>query len=158
MGMMKATDTQIDDTLFLGMHRFRWLATAESTGGVFSCAQITALRGGEPPPHTHHREDQAFLVTDGRVTLTVGDETRSLGAGELMWCPKGVQHAFAIETERATMIEMSTPGGLEGAFLELSMPNEVGADLPPLQGPPPAEAIEALVTTFGRYGIEFATH
>lgn len=99
---------------------------------MFSCAEITALRSGEPPAHTHHREDQAFMVLDGEVDFTVGDNTRRLRNGDLMWCPKGVRHHFAIVTERARMIEMSTPGGLEGAFLAMSAPNERGADLPPL--------------------------
>lgn len=144
-----------NDTLFLGMHRFRWLATAESTGGVFSCAEITALRGGEPPAHTHRREDQAFLVLDGEVDFTVGDETRHLRSGDLVWCPKGIRHAFAITTERARMVEMSTPGGVEGAFLALSAPNDRGDDLPPLAGPPPVEAIQALVDTFGRFDVTF---
>jgi quercetin dioxygenase-like cupin family protein len=62
------------DTLFLGVHRFRWLATAASTGGTFSCADIVAVRGAEPPRHTHTREDQAFVLLEGAVTFTVGDE------------------------------------------------------------------------------------
>ena len=55
------------------------------------------------------------------------------------------------------MIEMSTPGGLEESFFARSVPDS-GGELPELQGPPPKEAIDALVTTFSKHDIAFAMH
>lgn len=157
LGMSISTDVNLPaDTLFLGMHRFRWLATAASTGGTFSSVEITARKGGEPPAHTHRREDQAFYVIDGHVTFMVGDEVIDGRPGSMVWAPRGVRHGFTILTDTVRMLEMSTPGGLEGAFLELSVDNPAGEVGPALAGPPPAEAVEALVNTFGRYEIDFA--
>lgn len=159
VSMTIATDVHLPaDTLFLGMHRFRWLATAASTEGRFSSVEITARKGGEPPAHTHGREDQAFYVIDGHVTFTVGEETIDGRPGSMVWAPRGVRHGFVIHSDTVRMLEMSTPGGLEGAFLEMSVDNPAGEVGPAPTGPPPAEAVEALVATFGRYDIEFALH
>ena len=48
------------------------LATAEQTGGACSLMEGRLPRGAEPPPHVHHREDEAFLVLEGRLTVRLG--------------------------------------------------------------------------------------
>ena len=155
--MVANTDIQTPQTtMFLGMHRFKWLAPEASTNGSFSCADITVRAGGEPPPHTHTREGQAFLLPEGEVTFRVGDRVIRTRPGDFLWAPRNVEHAFELHTPSARMIEMSTPGGLENAFLALSRPALDDEPLPELQGPPPAEAIEALVSKFGEYGISFS--
>src|SRR5688500_8912807 len=44
---------------------FTFLADAADTGGGCSLMEVTAWPGGEPPPHIHTREDEAFYVLDG---------------------------------------------------------------------------------------------
>jgi quercetin dioxygenase-like cupin family protein len=153
--MLSAPDVTVPfDTLFLGVHRFRWLATAADTGGAFSCCEILAVRGGEPPFHTHQLEDQAFFVLEGEVDVHVGEETVAAGPGDLVWLPRGVRHSFAIRSETVRLLEMSTPGGLEDAFLALSVPDDGTAVVTP-DVPPSPEQIQALVEAFGRRDIAF---
>jgi quercetin dioxygenase-like cupin family protein len=153
--MLQAPDLELpSSTVFLGAHRFRWLATAASTGGSFSCAEITARRGTEPPPHAHSLEDQAFFVLDGEITFMVGEAEHHAHPGGFVWAPRGVPHGFTIHSETATMLEMSTPGGLEDAFLALSDADD-GAELAPPAGPPDPAQLDTLVSTFGRRGVAF---
>src|SRR5688572_38567 len=42
-------------------------ATAAETGGSFSLWELVIPPGSGPPPHTHHREDEAFYVLSGVV-------------------------------------------------------------------------------------------
>ena len=54
---------------------------------------VAALRGAERP-HRHDRHDQLVLVVSGHGTLRIGDETRPVGEGSLLFVPQGVVHAF----------------------------------------------------------------
>ena len=47
--------------------------TAEQTGGLLSIVEITEPPDAEAPLHVHHREDEAFWILEGDVTLEVGD-------------------------------------------------------------------------------------
>jgi quercetin dioxygenase-like cupin family protein len=48
--------------------------------------------GAELPEH-HHVEEQVANVLQGRFELTVGGETRQLGAGEVAIIPSNVPHS-----------------------------------------------------------------
>ena len=64
-------------------------ATGADTGGQFTIVEITEPPGAEAPLHVHHREDEAFWILEGNVTLEVGGRrsrraratTRSARAG-----------------------------------------------------------------------------
>ena len=53
------------------------------TGGRCSLLEFVVPPGGGPPPHVHTREDEAFYVTAGELTFTVGGDMpqtlRSIG-------------------------------------------------------------------------------
>jgi len=44
------------------------------------------------PPHRHEQKEQTFFVTAGRGQITVGDETRPVGVGDVVFVPAGVEH------------------------------------------------------------------
>ncbi|MFP5371762.1 MAG: cupin domain-containing protein [Actinomycetes bacterium] len=58
------------------------VATAEQTGGAFSLMEERLPRGAEPPPHVHSREDEAFFLLEGALTVRVdpGGALRGRGA------------------------------------------------------------------------------
>jgi mannose-6-phosphate isomerase-like protein (cupin superfamily) len=47
---------------------------------------------GEYVWHAHEREDEMFLVIDGRIEIQFRDRTVPLGPGELCIVPRGVEH------------------------------------------------------------------
>ena len=49
-------------------------------------------------PHAHAHTEQVMVVTEGELALTVGGETRTLGAGDWAVINRGVEHA--VRTER----------------------------------------------------------
>jgi quercetin dioxygenase-like cupin family protein len=77
----------------------------------------------EMPPHASgprlHRHDfaEAFYVLDGEITVQLGHELRTLGAGELAFAPGGVAHTLANRTDApARFLIICTPAGFERNF------------------------------------------
>ena len=65
-------------------------ATSATTNGQLAIVEVTEPPGAEAPLHVHHREDEAFYVLDGSVTLHVGDETVEATAGDFAFGPRDV--------------------------------------------------------------------
>jgi quercetin dioxygenase-like cupin family protein len=81
-----------------------------------------------PPRHVHEHEDEITYVIEGALEVTVGGDVRTVRAGESIFKPRGVAHAFAIAGERpARFLETLTPAGFEGYFRAVAdMVNEIG--------------------------------
>ena len=85
------------------------VATAEQTGGAFSLMEELLPRGAEPPPHVHRREDEAFFVLEGALTVRVGDQVFPAEAGSFVFCPRDVPHLLTVESEQVRMLTLVTP-------------------------------------------------
>ena len=46
---------------------------SEDTGGAFALAEAITPPEGGPPPHVHHREDEAFYVLEGELEFMTED-------------------------------------------------------------------------------------
>jgi quercetin dioxygenase-like cupin family protein len=55
-------------------------------------------------PHVHAGADKFYLLISGRARMTVGQETREVGAGTLVWAPADVPHGVAEALERTVML------------------------------------------------------
>jgi quercetin dioxygenase-like cupin family protein len=104
--------------LRLGGSTVTELVGGERTGG--SCALLEfRIEPGYPvpPPHAHSQEDELTYVLEGELEVTVGGETRTLKAGEAIFKPRSVAHAFAVAGERPVrFLETILPAGFEGYF------------------------------------------
>jgi mannose-6-phosphate isomerase-like protein (cupin superfamily) len=157
---MTSSTHSAEDARFLGpgegpaiwflTNRMTIKATAQSTGGAYGLVESLLAPGFSPPLHVHHREDEAFWVLEGDVTMRCGDRTFRAGAGSFVFLPRNVPHTFVVEGDApARMLTLLTPGGGEGLFVDASRPAEHGG-LPPA-GPPD---IERLKRVSERYGAE----
>ena len=66
--------------------------TSEQTGGAYSLFEVMTRPGAGPPPHVHHREDESFYVLEGEFEFSGDEETLRVGAGSLLYVPKGTLH------------------------------------------------------------------
>lgn len=148
---MLASRTKENSYWYIG-HFMSVLLSSKETAGEYALLRATERRGLEPPPHTHTKEDEAFLILDGEVVYTVGHQSFQAKQGDVMFLPKNIQHSFKIQSEKLETLILLTPGGLENYFIEMSKPAEE-LQLPPLpQGPPD---IQKLVATASKYGVVF---
>jgi mannose-6-phosphate isomerase-like protein (cupin superfamily) len=91
------------------------------TDGQWLILQSTIpARSPGPPSHLHKLATEIFVVLEGEMTFTLGDQTRTVGAGGLAYIPPGILHTFANESDApVTYLGMATPATLEGYFLEV---------------------------------------
>ena len=103
----------------LGDHRARPLLNSQQTGGAFSLAEVEVDFGGGVPPHIHEREDEAFYLLEGRVAVSVGEQTFHLEAGDTAFAPRDIRHTWKCESEAgARFVAFITPGGNMEAFAQ----------------------------------------
>jgi len=131
-------------------NRMNVKATAATTGGAFGLVESVIAPGFSPPLHVHHKEDEAFYVLEGEVTMQCGDRRFRATAGAFVFLPRDVPHTFVVEGDRpARMLTLLTPGGGEGVFID-------GGREPDGEGLPPAlpPDIEQLKRVSAAYGAE----
>ena len=129
---------------------FSFLLTGQETGGAFTLLEVTG-KGAVPPRHIHHREDEVYYVIEGELTFEVGGRAFAAPAGTAVWLPRGIEHGFAIESERAKVLLMLLPAGAEGYFAGAGRPAE-SIELP--TGPIEPYPIERLLALGDEYGVE----
>ncbi len=125
-------------------------ASGEDTGGAYSLADSMVPPQGGPPPHIHHRKDEAFWVLGGELEISVGENRFRAGAGSFVHLPRGVLHSYQnVGTAPARFLTLMVPAGLERFFEEVGKP---GTDL---SSPPPFEEedIDRLLAVAPKYGV-----
>jgi len=136
------------EALWFLRNRMTVKATAETTGGAFGLLESWIPPGFSPPLHVHRREDEAFYVLEGEVTMRCGERTFLATAGSFVFLPRDVPHTFVVEGDRpARMLTLLTPGGGEGLFIEGGRPPEHDG-LPPAM-PPDIAALKRVSEHFG---------
>jgi quercetin dioxygenase-like cupin family protein len=125
-------------------------AAGAETGNAFSQVVSDDPRGSGPPLHLHHNEDETFYVLEGEVTVQVGDERIDLVAGDYLFAPREVAHAYVVRSERARMLGTLCPAGLEQLIVSLGVP-VTGAEPPTDAVMPP---MDEMVRLFASYGCE----
>jgi quercetin dioxygenase-like cupin family protein len=145
-----STSTATGQPLWFFVNLARVLVTPEESNESLGIVELTGTRGEMPPLHIHHREDEAFVVLDGELTIYTPGESVTLRAGDAAFAPKGVPHAYRVESERARWLGVSNPAGLASFVLAASDPAEAN-DLPPADRP---VDMERLVAAAEAHGIE----
>jgi quercetin dioxygenase-like cupin family protein len=127
------------------------LLDRQDTGGVLSVMEVVARPGTEPPYHIHEREDETFVLLEGRVSFMVDGEVFELSPGETIFLPRQVPHTFRIRSESARAILTVTPSGFEDYFRTLG--HSVEALAIPQPAPPPAGFFEKIAKTSAQFGV-----
>jgi quercetin dioxygenase-like cupin family protein len=69
-----------------------------------------------PPLHVHEREDETFIVLEGRFEFQIRDERFEVGRGDTVFGPRGVPHTFRALEGGGRMCVAFSPGGFEDYF------------------------------------------
>jgi quercetin dioxygenase-like cupin family protein len=59
--------------------------------------------------HVHAGADKFYLVVTGKARMTVGQETREVGPGTVVWAPADLPHGVAQALERTVMLVAIAP-------------------------------------------------
>lgn len=66
---------------------------------------------GGPPLHIHPNQDEWFYIIDGEYLFQVGDDKCQMKAGDTIFLPRNVQHAFVQLSEKGKVIVSYLPSG-----------------------------------------------
>jgi quercetin dioxygenase-like cupin family protein len=133
-------------------HLLSVLFRSADTNGRFSLLRMTEKKGLEPPPHTHTKEDETFMLLTGEIEFSVNNQIYHAVAGDTMFLPRNIQHSFNVLTAQSEVLILLTPGGFEQYFIEMSEPAPEMTQAPLPSGPPD---IARLIAAAGKYGIKF---
>ncbi|MDB5387546.1 MAG: qdoI [Planctomycetaceae bacterium] len=131
---------------------YRFLATGDETNGKYAIWEAIVPPGGGPPPHVHSREEEAFYILEGEITIQIGEQRIVATQGMFANMPVGTPHSFKNESSLpAKMLISVSPAGLEHMFFEIGAAVPQGATTVPL---PTKAEIEKLLKIAPQYGIE----
>jgi len=100
--------TSIDGARAAKGQRYReFLRVPDLSAGLY------VLEAGAPDPQMPHTEDELYYLAAGRGRVTVGDETRDVAAGSLIFVAARVPHRFHDIAERLELLVVFGPA--EGA-------------------------------------------
>lgn len=148
----KMSSPTLANSLWYIGHLMSVLVSSKDTNGAFSLLHGFEVRGLEPPPHTHTKEDESFYLMSGEINYNIGGETLHAKSGDWVFLPKNIQHSFQVLSETAEVLVHLSPGGFENYFIEMSEPAKELVIPPRPQGPPD---VKRIVETASKYGIIF---
>lgn len=73
---------------------------------------VTYAPGTTVARHSHEHTEQVMLILDGSVSVTIGDATRELRAGDVCVVNRGVEHELH-STDGVTFVEALGPVPLD---------------------------------------------
>jgi quercetin dioxygenase-like cupin family protein len=124
-------------------------ATGEQTGGRFCLTEQHARRGPATPLHRQPADDESFVVLEGQLRFYLGDgDAIMAGPGATDYVPAGAAHAFAVVSETARLLNLTTPN--HEAFFRAAGEPALERVLPPDAPPDMAK----VVTAAARFGVE----
>ncbi|MEU2777627.1 cupin domain-containing protein [Streptomyces sp. NPDC007162] len=114
---------------------FSVLLDAEATGGQLTVGRFDVSKGEAPPYHVHNNEDEVFLLLSGSALVWADGVEHELREGGIVFLPRRIPHGYRITSEKADLLLISTPGGLEKMFRhagrDLREPRPEGFEISP---------------------------
>ena len=112
---------------FAGGGLFTMKATSEETAGSLMLFEDEMVRGKMTPFHIHPDNDEAIYVLDGELLVDLEGEQTAVGAGGLLFAPRGIPHAFMVTSATARVLALMTPAA-EDFYRDASDPSESDED------------------------------
>jgi quercetin dioxygenase-like cupin family protein len=119
---VEAGQDRFKEELHIMGGRFNCIVSSKDTNGEFCAYDTIRHEKGGPAFHFHHDQDEWFYNLRGEFIVQVGDEKFNLKAGDSLFAPRKIPHAFAkINEGEAQMIVLFQPAGsMEDFFKQMS--------------------------------------
>jgi quercetin dioxygenase-like cupin family protein len=123
--VVKATESRFGEkTLLYGNSPNDIKVSQKDTDGKLTIFEYVGNVKGGPGLHIHPHQDEIFFIVQGEYLFQVGDDRHNLKAGDTIFLPRGIPHAFAQLTETGKMFFLFQPSGkMEDFFRVLGAPN-----------------------------------
>jgi mannose-6-phosphate isomerase-like protein (cupin superfamily) len=89
--------------------------------GAYSLIEYSHRPGAPgPPPHVHRQHEEAFFVLEGELTLAVGQDVVTVGAGQTAVVPRGQVHQPSNRSDRPVRFVFLSSPPMDEFFAELA--------------------------------------
>ena len=120
-------------------------ADTRQTNGSLTVIELIIGPKQGPAVHTHHRDDELWIVLEGDFRFKTGGATLRASTGGMAFGPRGTPHAFQnVGDAPGRLLVVTTPSGLEGFFQDFAAQLRTGS-----AGP------ETLSDVGRAFGLEF---
>ena len=108
-------------SLFEGDIFYTKVSTKDTDGDMY-VFESTRVKKGGPPLHYHYRQDEWWYILEGEFLFKIGDKTFTAKAGDYLFGPRMIPHAFAKTNEGAARLLMAfqPAGKMEELFIAVS--------------------------------------
>ena len=128
--------------------------SGDENADEISVLEHHAYQGDSPPLHIHHTEDEIFVVLEGEFRFVIGSTEHRLKTGETILAPKGIPHAYKVESHNGGRWLTITTGHDFENFVKAVSSLAEGDTLPKRHGPPSEEFKSELSAKSAKYNIE----
>ncbi|CAN5303519.1 hypothetical protein BH10BAC4_BH10BAC4_20480 [soil metagenome] len=91
--------------------------SGDDTDGGFAMFEQTSLSQGRGTPlHVHHKQDEVFYVVEGEYYFQIGDDKFRAYAGDTIFLPMKVPHAWTQISPKGKMTVTFQPAGKMESF------------------------------------------
>jgi quercetin dioxygenase-like cupin family protein len=146
----------LETTRFYMGSLMSFLVKSSETHNSLCLTEYQSRPGHEPPPHIHLDQDEIFYLLEGELEVYCLGQVRIVRAGEAIFLPRNQAHAWYVTSSTIRALLLTSPGGLDGYFQEMSSP-ATSMELPPAATTyalaDPAQAI----ATGEKHGIKMLT-
>jgi quercetin 2,3-dioxygenase len=120
--VVKASESRFNEKTLIGGNNPNDIKVSlQDTNGDLTVFEYTGNVKGGPPLHIHPHQDEIFFIVQGEYLFQVGDDRHTLKAGDTIFLPRAVPHAFAQLTATGKMFFLFQPSGkMEDYFRALS--------------------------------------
>lgn len=94
------------------------ISSSDTNGSLSVFEQTGFTPKGGPPLHIHPYQDEYFYVLEGEYQFQVEQSKYHLSAGDTIFLPRNIQHAFIQLTEKARVLVSYMPAGKMESFFE----------------------------------------
>jgi len=89
--------------------------------GAYSLIEYSHRPGAPgPPPHVHRQHEEAFFVLEGELTLAVGPDVVTVGAGQTAVVPRGQVHQPSNRSDQPVRFVFLSSPPMDEFFAELA--------------------------------------
>lgn len=97
------------------------ISGTDTNGGLALFEQTSLSQGRGTPLHVHPAQDEVFYVLEGSYRFKVGDDMYNLSAGESIFLPRQVPHAWSqLSTTGKMLVTLQPAGKLENFFVAMA--------------------------------------
>ena len=104
--------TEYQRLAYTGGAELAVILDAAITGGQLTVIESHSRSGDASPVHVHSRDDEAFLLLDGQMSVWIGEQRHLLRAGGIVFLPRNIPHAVRCDIATRALV-LSTPAGFQ---------------------------------------------